>query len=147
MSAITINGDTRIIGIFGDIKKLLNNPKKVLTDIGDFLVEEYEENFDSEGSRSKKKWKSLATSTQIQRARLGYGAAHPILKRTGDLRGGFRKKVKTFSVTVDNPTSYFKYHQRGDNPQPERLMIYATETVKQEIVAMFIKEIRNTINK
>lgn len=41
-------------------------------------------------------WESLATSTQQQRARLGIGAAHPILDRSGAGLGTLSRKRKTY---------------------------------------------------
>lgn len=141
MATISIQGDKRILQITSGIKLWMKNPKKTMVKIGDFLIEEFQDNFPAEGSRLGSKWKALAASTQAQRARLGYGAAHPILERTGALKRGFEKQVKRLSVRVFNPVDYFQYHQMGGGKLPQRKMIDAPEKIKTEVVRMIQKDL------
>lgn len=81
----------------------------------------------AEYGQGSRRWKSLALSTQKQRARLGYGAARPILVRTGALFGAAQDAVKgTFSFSgvrwnvADVAVDYAAYHQSGGGRLPAR---------------------------
>ena len=137
---ITINGDVRIAKIVSKTRFFLQNPKKAFNQIGDMLVDEYEQNFPTEGARLGKKWKKLTAGSLAQKARLGYGG-QPILVRTGKMMSNFKKEVKRLSVRVHNPTSYYQYHQLGTPNMPQRKMISAPERVKQEVVEILRKEL------
>lgn len=56
-------------------------------EVGRQLLMDFQKNFESEGGQfgAWSKWAQLAPSTQDERRRLGWGAAHPILQRTGRL--------------------------------------------------------------
>lgn len=139
--SISINGNTRIAQKLEGVEKLLANPRAALEEIGDLVLEEKEQQFDTQGSRFGSKWKALDRRTQIQKARLGYGSK-PILERTGRLRAGFKKEVQTYKVTVSNPVTYYPYHQLGMGYNPKRTMLYPTETMKGNIIEVLNKAIR-----
>lgn len=143
--SLTIDGDTRIINKLEKTKETLQRLEPSFTETGNLLIREFTDNFGEEGLRIGTRWKDLALSTQVQRARLGYGAAHPILQRTGNLMRGFRKEVQRFSVRVHNPVEYFRYHQLGGGRLPQRKMISFPERVKQEVVAVFAKLVRSAL--
>lgn len=138
---ISISGDERVVKLSSGLREFFVNPKPALKKSGNFLVEEFDKQFQSEGSRLGRKWTPLAASTIAQRARLGFGSG-PILQRTGKLRRGFEQDLKRYSVRVHNPVDYFKYHQTGGRHLPKRRMIAAPEKLKQEVVAIVIAELR-----
>lgn len=72
----------------------------------------------SEGAHGGEPWTPLARSTQRERKRLGYGPAHPILRRTGALVRSLTEPTgDTISVHADRyyaigtGVPYFVYHQ------------------------------------
>lgn len=132
-ATITINGDKRVVERLGKIQSFVKSPKKAFNEVGNMLVEEFQDNFPAEGQRLGARWEKLAKSTMIQKARLGYGAK-PILVRTGKLMRGFKKQVTNLMVRVHNPVSYFRYHQLGEGHNPKRRMIDAPERIKQDII-------------
>lgn len=75
--------------------------------------------FASEGASTGAPWAPLAKSTQAERVRLGFGAAHPILKRTGKLEraltlgeGAFASMgPSSLALRLSSEIEYFKYHQ------------------------------------
>lgn len=138
---ISINGDERVIQLSSNMRGFFRNPKQALKKSGNLLVDEFDKQFQTEGSRLGRKWKPLAASTITQRARLGFGSG-PILQRTGKLRRGFEQDLKRYSVRVHNPVEYFKYHQTGGRKLPKRQMIASPERLKQEVVSIVIDELR-----
>lgn len=142
--SISIGGGTRVIEKLDGVEKLFKNPKPALEEIGDLIVKETDQQFTTSGSRFGKKWKKLERATQIQKAKLGYGSKG-ILERTGDLRHGFKKEVSRFKVTVNNPVTYYKFHQLGMGYNPKRVMLDAPEKVKQDIIEILNKAIRAII--
>lgn len=91
----------------------------------DAIVEGIQKNFDDEAAAGER-WPALAESTQRDRARKGYGAAGPILVRTGNLKddaGSFRK-VDAESAEVgypdDHPTAGFHMSSKARSKIPLR---------------------------
>lgn len=98
------------------------------------LHEIISEAFDTEGASTERgAWSPLAQRTQEDRARKGFGAAHPILERTGTLRrsvtglgGGY--SIETQHQLVEMTTvDYFGPNQRT------RPMISPTEEQRARI--------------
>lgn len=91
-------------------------------------------------------WAPLAESTRRQRERLGYGAARPILQRTGKLRKGFAFKVDDKNLSATNDVSYARYHQFGTKNMPARVILGFSDrfvdTLKLEFVNYISDEIR-----
>ena len=135
-TGIVINGDKRILGKLGAVSGFLRNPKAAFQDIGEYLLEETDKNFESEGSRHGQRWARLKQKTLEEKIRLGYGSKQ-ILERTGTLKKGFESEVKSISVRIHNDVPYYKYHQRGDGSLPKRRMLSTPEKVKQEVVDIF----------
>jgi hypothetical protein len=75
--------------------------------------------FATEGASTGAPWPQLARRTQMQRARLGFPPAHPILERRGTLKRalttGEGAYVRTSPTSMDyllsSEVGYFKYHQ------------------------------------
>jgi len=76
---------TEIRGILNEIKaKLIDNSSPMLSFIGERVVlPSIKKNFEEEGRPTK--WVELAPWTQRERVSQGYGPAHPILQRSGEL--------------------------------------------------------------
>lgn len=90
-----------------------------------------EQHFRGEGTH-KGRWASLASSTQIQRVKMGYSAGHPILVRTGDLKRSLILRSNSKHILVANrkfmefgsKIPYALYHQTGTKtPMPARKML------------------------
>ena len=74
-------------------------------------------------------WRPLAPSTQRERARKGYGPAHPILEQTGRLAAsvmggeGHVRRETPMSITLGTEVPYAVFHQRGTQHMPARMVI------------------------
>lgn len=101
--------------------------------------------FDTEGgSTDDGAWPELAERTQKERARLGYGAAHPILQRTQKLQraltlgvGMYERMTPTsLQLQLEPDLKYFDYHQsRAPRKKlPRRAMVSLTEADRQELM-------------
>jgi hypothetical protein len=100
--------------------------------------------FDTEGASTGAPWPQLARSTQLQRARLGFPSAHPILQRRGMLaralttgEGAYvRTGPTSLEYLLSSEVGYFKYHQsrapRGRLPR--RAPVLLTGDDKNAIV-------------
>jgi phage gpG-like protein len=142
---INVNGDERMLSVMNDIEELMENPKKSLEESGELVLSEVQKQFDQEGERLGSKWQALSRATLIAKARAGYGSKG-ILERTGKLKGGFESELKKYQVRIHNPVTYYEYHQVGTNKLPQRVMLATPETLKQKIVAIFIKNIKAAIS-
>lgn len=92
-------------------------------------------------------WAPLAESTRKQRAAQGYGAARPILQRSGKLRRGFRTKVKNEELSATNNVSYSPYHQYGTAKMPQRLILGFSKKFVEATIMEIINYIRMEIRK
>ena len=72
--------------------------------------------FEEEGSQND--WALLAPHTQRERARLGYGAEHPILVREGTYRGAFIDSDSPHYVSEHESTGERSYIQRIGTTHP-----------------------------
>lgn len=98
--------------------------------------------FATEGTTTAEPWPQLAESTQKERARKGFGAAHPILERTGKLlrslvlgeSGGFVEMAPQ-SLAIGTTVEYFPYHQ-SNKPRfkiPRRAPVLLTMDQRHEL--------------
>lgn len=101
--------------------------------------------FETEGgSTDDGPWPELAPKTQRERARLGYGAAHPILQRTQKLHraltlgvGVYERMTRdSLALQLEPDLKYFDYHQsRAPRKRlPRRAMVSLTEQDRQELM-------------
>ena len=91
----------------------------------------FADNFTREGSGSGP-WAQLADSTAQDRARQGYGPYHPILRRTGGLRGSWvnsdradsgyelNRTSQGWEMLVGSDDEIARYHELGTSLMPAR---------------------------
>jgi len=99
--------------------------------------------FATEGESTGAPWAPLAASTQAERRRQHFGAAHPILERTGTLKRslttdqglGFVIRTPT-SLTVGSNAKSFPFHQsrRPRTQLPRRAPVRLVEADKQALL-------------
>lgn len=100
------------------------------------------EAFNTEGKSTGVPWKGLAPSTQQERRRLGFGAAHPILRRTNELLGsitggggGFVETTPTsLAIGSNDPVFWFHQSRRPRSRLPRRAMVLFTLRNKSDML-------------
>jgi hypothetical protein len=98
-------------------------------------------------------WKPLAESTVAERTRLGYGGAHPILWRTGDLGHALAERGAAGNVfevgpdrlTVGASIFYALFHQDGTTRMPARPIVGLSRTRREGIVKRLGEYVRKTV--
>lgn len=83
---VTVTGMGRAVTALGKLRYALGRPRPGLFRATNKVAELWGVNYDQEGSMVGG-WADLAARTQAERAKLGFGAAHPILFRYGALYG------------------------------------------------------------
>lgn len=142
--SISIDGATRILQKLDGLAEFLKDPKDTLEEIGDFGIEEVDQQFATEGTRLDKKWKSLAKNTQRQKAMMGYGSKG-ILERTGALRRSVIKETTKLKVTIKSTSKIAEYHQLGMGYNPQRKIFATPQNFKGNVVEIINKGIRSKI--
>ncbi len=125
-----------------NFKTSAKNLQPVFDEFGQYMLRSIDRNFQSEGRPDA--WKPLAPSTVRQRIRLGFGGSHPILQRSGKLRGGFRTQTDKSFLRIVNNVPYFKYHQQDDgqgNKMPRRIMVILQQRDKAEFTRIVRKHL------
>lgn len=81
---VDITGMTEALAYLNHIVDELEQPTEALEKSTQAVAKQWHKNFDAEGAEYKR-WKGLSGRTVAERARLGYGGEHPILRREGTL--------------------------------------------------------------
>lgn len=81
---VDITGLPQAIAFLQHVVDELERPTEALEKSTKAVAEQWHKNFDAEGGEYRR-WRSLSGRTVAERARLGYGAEHPILRRDGSL--------------------------------------------------------------
>lgn len=116
---ISVEGEAVVDRVLAGIESRANDLGPVWPEVVRVFQGIVQNAFDTEGATTGAPWQQLAPSTQAERRRLGFGAAHPILERTGTLKraltigqGAFISMTPTMlRYVVGSDASYFKYHQ------------------------------------
>ena len=87
------------------------------------MLGEIDRNFDKRGTVFGEKW---------ERRKRTY--RHPILNKTGTMKGNFISKVGATRAVIKNKTPYFKFHQLGTSKMSARKMWGMTETHSRNII-------------
>lgn len=113
-----MNFDINIIGDDRGVQAVLNSLDSALSPVGvaaflggtvqPYLQQRAEARFRGEGDDVVGKWQALASATQYIRATQGYGAAHPINRRTGELEeyitgSPSQITIHAFGATLTHP--------------------------------------------
>lgn len=153
MIQITVNQNKKNAFLSG-MHKLISALKfnKAIDDSLDILKKEAELNFDQQGRIYSKRgsWQPLAASTRIQRAKAGYGAARPILVRSGKLKRSFRKVRATGNKgSLKNTADYAIYHQdpKSGSKIPKREIIGTSDKSRGAIQRVFSNYIAKEIKR
>lgn len=125
------------------IAEMVSTSKTPLIQSGDWLMKDTKANFDKGGRLFQNGgWQPLKPATIKDRERKGFGR-RPILKRTGQLKRKFYKRVGTGKVELYNPRPYFKYHQLGGTKIPLRRML----GIRNEAIVAIRQIFEQNINK
>lgn len=147
MFVIKVKGYDRVLLQIATVENL--NLRPAFQDAGKLLKDKFQnENFKSEGSYLQNAWSPLKSSTIRDRIRKGYGGAHPILKRTGDLQKAFYYKTAGNKyVEVSNKSDYFKYHQDGTKKMVARPLLALPEFLINKVKDIFLTEMNKQLFK
>lgn len=110
------------------------NFKPVFDNYDPYFKGEIRKNFQQQGR--PRRWAELATSTQRDRERQGFGATRPILIRSGALFRGFRSNAKRREYSIGNRMFYFPYHQLGTANIPARPMVVVLRGHREEFARL-----------
>lgn len=124
--SFSVEGDVEVLSTFEGVKSNARNLKTTLEAVGEYMLQQIDENFDSRGGKWGK-WKP----------RLRKPRHSSLLEDTGAMRSGFLSVANNTEVSIGNSTHYFKYHQSKKvraTKLPRRIMMDITENERREIV-------------
>jgi len=144
MGARMRQGDEALLAMkFNRIIGRLEDPTPAYRYIITQYRDSIEKLFDSEGADAGG-WVGLAVSTAKQRARKGYGAYHPILVRSGDLRDSLIDANNRLACEMVSPRAWYigtqvyyaVYHQSlaPRTKLPRRPMMIITNQFRLRII-------------
>lgn len=133
---ISIEGVQRVERRLNNIHSAVKDFKKPLDEVLTDWNQKFDANYPARGGTLEQPWPPR---------RRFY--AWPILQKTGRMRKSYKKTVKTKEGTIENKTSYAKYHQFGTTYLPIRRLIDVTEKMKKFAISTIQKYINRAINK
>lgn len=104
-----------------ELERRFTDMRPVFEKFGGYQLESIKRTHRAQGRPTK--WKELAESTKADRKRHGFPPERPILERTGRMIKAYAYKYTKNTYWMDNPTPYFKFHQRGTRKMPQRIVI------------------------
>jgi len=114
------------------------------------MLREVLRNFASQGRLFGELWPPLSSKTLKIKRRLGYGDRPPLV-RTGLMKRSFRQNLRNKDRTfiLDNPTSYFPFHQLGapEKHIPRRVMLKLDRRRQAMILKLFLRWIDLTLKR
>lgn len=135
------------------VKKL----KPILRQVSHVMLEDIDENFETEGANQGKKWKDWSDSWKERRKKLGRGKGR-ILQLEGELRESFTRKVDASSVVVGTNKDYAAIHNFGGKVKkrrakgkrgrtgtfkmPQRRFVAWTESLKVKVSTEIVYELK-----
>jgi len=145
MGARMRSGDEGLLAMkFNRIIGRLDDPTPAFRYIVTKYREEIEKLFDSEGAYGGTGWVGLSEATAKDRTRKGYGAYHPILVRSGELRDSLIdanhrsacEMVSPRAWHIGTQVDYAVYHQsRAPRTKiPRRPMLIITNQFRLRII-------------
>lgn len=121
--SIRVDGIERALRSFDNRWKRANDLSEPLDRAADFMLGEIDRNFNGRRGRIWGGW---------PRRKRSY--PWPILEKTGKMRRGFAKKVKSSEAIITNRVKYFKFHQAGTKRMVKRAMWGITHEQSRQIV-------------
>lgn len=135
-----VQGQREVLGKLHTAGAKIENMAPAWEQVGTELLKDFAQNFQDEGGAFGKgawaQWAPLASSTVMERKRLGYPGEHPILVREGTLMASATERgaagnvfeVGANSLVVGTTIRYAKYHQFGsrDGKLPMRRIVGIT---------------------
>jgi len=128
---IKLQGEHKLIARIDKIDSGLSDFRKPLRESSQLMLNAIDRNFTAKGSELGKRWKTRKRSY-----------AHPILNKSGKMKGGFKDKVTRSRAVIDNPVSYFPYHQLGTSQLPQRVMMRIDRQRTKQISNIFNKYVK-----
>lgn len=118
--------------------KLAGDLEDEMREVAEVLMDAVEENFAAEGQTdgaTTHKWEPLAESTQADRRREGYGAEHPILKRSGALLRSVTTDSGRDWAQIGANLTYAAIHQFGGEVQHQTAARFAPVNVRGRFIS------------
>jgi hypothetical protein len=142
---LTIEGDIVVDRVLLGLEERASNIAPVWPKVVEVFQSIVARAFATEGASTGAPWAPLAKRTQVERAKLGYPPAHPILERRGTLKralttgeGAYvRSSPTSLAYVLSSEVGYFKYHQSNQPRQrlPRRAPVLLTADDKHALVA------------
>jgi phage gpG-like protein len=116
-------------------REAMSNFKPPLKESEKYELGEIKKQFSSQGSNITGGW-----------AKRKKAYPHPILNKTGKLKGSFKRTLLTNTeLHITSNVPYFKYHQLGTRKMTKRQILGFSAKMKSHITKIFYKYIRSKI--
>lgn len=141
--SFTIEGEDQMMRRLRGISESMKDFRPEFRNTGRLLLKTFADNFGTQGRTIGEPWARLKPATVMQKVRLGFSGAGPLI-RTGGMKKSFRSEPTGTQVRISNDSPHFAYHQ-SNKPRgklPRRVMMKIDETRKQQIVSIFQKAVQ-----
>lgn len=134
----TIDPDGRAQRFLQEAADAIRDLTPALREIKDYQLKTIGEQFDTEGSK--------ILGTKWAKRKKAY--SHPILNKTGKLRGSpAQESLTSTRLTITSRTPYYKYHQQGTRTVPQRQIMGHSEEMQIQAVDIVANHINSKLKK
>ena len=144
---IRVTGDKQVMHKLAILRRAGIDNKDVMQEIGKEAVSYYEsDSFSTRGRVFGSAWKDLSPAYKVAKQEK-WGSAYPILVASGDMQRGFFARATKNSVTIDNKSPYYKYHQSSASrtKMPRRQMAGINNPIKRIVKDAITKDINRKL--
>lgn len=104
--------DKELFEVFEALCKRVKNMKPIMREITHIMLEDIEENFETEGENANGKWEDWSDDWKEKRIKLGRGEGK-ILTLNADLRKSFVREASNTEALVGTNKEYAAIHNFG----------------------------------
>lgn len=126
MLSVKLIGTKALSVELNNTSRNIKNFRKPLKEATNYMQREIQVNFPAKGRKLKSPWKPRKRKY-----------SHPILNKTGKMKGNFKENINRDSSIISNPTDYFKFHQLGTRQMARREMLRFSDTQSKKIKIIF----------
>lgn len=135
----------------------VKNLKPILRQVSHVMLEDIDENFETEGANQGQKWQDWTDNWRERRKKLGRGSGR-IMQLEGELRESFTRKVDADSAVVGTNKEYAAIHNFGGDVKkrrakgkrgrtgtfkmPQRRFVAWTDSLKVKVTTEIVYELK-----
>lgn len=143
--------EREVLQYFNQYAKKVKDLKPILRKVSHVMLEDIDENFETEGTNQGEKWQEWSDGWKLKRQKRKRGEGK-IMQLEGELRTSFTRKISSDGVVVGTGQEYAAIHNfggdvkkrggKGTFKMPERRFVAWTDKLKVKVSEELVYELK-----